>query len=481
MKTLRHTLTTLSLALTTLLTPALTTGCQDDPLFSAPGYDGETTTKAEPITNPGGLQKQGEYWVATRRVPLVGVGRMADDIPGDLVTLFNSGDSNLDEMFDNYLDNYTSLQSSLLGANIGASEGICVKDLYHTYAGGQPVGFVLKFSNTSLLTANVLKTMWIATSLDGDPNAENNEGWEVMGANKSGTNVLDVSLLSPKNSSTQTIQVTPTKPFNKIKLGFGGISAEVLSSLQIYYAFVGENAAKRITTENFQGVQASADGLWSMALVVPITGSMLQNDVDKMINPAYTADTDGPKYAIVAAEPSVTFRMPDSPAIPAGAEIGFKTNAGSVLGLGLFGETTLDFTYSDGTSEENTLDGGVLGLSLLGGGNSLLSTIPKQTDKTVKEFTITFGGLNVDLGGVTVNYAYYRDPVKIDPSTYFAIASRVTSYNSTYQLPVPTNEGTCTYTFEGGPAQAEIGTITVGSKQYPCLKSITIDVCFGKL
>ncbi len=476
MKTLRHTLTTLSLALTTLLTPALTTGCQDDPLFSAPGYDGEGTATRTEVTNPGALRKEGNYWVATERVPLVGVGRMVDDIPGNLVSLFSSKDSNLDELFDDNLDNYTTLQSNVLGADIAASAGICVKDLYHTYAGGQTVGFVVKFGNSSLLELDVLKTLWIATSLDGDPNAENNEGWEVMGATSgSETNVLDLALLSPQGGDgVQTIQVTPTKPFNKIKLGFGGISAEVLSNLQIYYAFVGDNPAIRITTDNFPDVNASADGLWSLAVLVPITGGMLQNDVNKMTDPAYTADTDGPKYAIVAAEPSVTFQMPDNPTIPAGAEIGFKTNSGSVLGLGLFGETTMQFTYTDGNQDEIVLDGGVLGLSLLGGGNSLLSAIPKQ-DKTVKEFTITFGGLTVDVGGITVNYAYYRNPVQIDPSTYFAIAPRVTSYNSTYRLPVPTNDGSYQYTFESGPANAEVSTMEIGGNTYPCLTGMTVD------
>lgn len=445
------------------------TGCQDD--FIEGGYTGEfqSSVSRTEMENPGGLQKVGDYWVATQRVPLVGVGRVADDIPGNLVGLLTGvEDNNLEAMFDTNLENCTKLNSNVAGVELLASEGICVKDLYHTYAGGQPAGFVIKAADASLLTADVLKTMWVATSLDGE--AGTDEDWEVMGDVET-FNAVNLKLLSPQNSSTQVVQVTPKNPFNKIKLGFGGVSADVLSNLQIYYAFVGENPVNRITTDNFPGVSAKAEGLWATALIVPITGSMLQNDVNKMLNPDYSADTDGPKFAFLAGSPSVTVDLGDK-TIPTGAEIGFKTNSGTALNLKLFGENTIEYTFADDAKETATLDGSVLGLSLLGGGNQLLSAIPKA-NKEVKSFKITFGGLQVDLGGTTVNYAYYRDPVKIDPSTYFGIPQEVTiTSGTTYRLPKP-QEGSVLYSVTGGPAMATV--ILSEDENYYVLQGMTVD------
>ena len=116
------------------------TGCQDD--FIEGGYTGEfqSSVSRTEMENPGGLQKVGDYWVATQRVPLVGVGRVADDIPGNLVGLLTGVEgNNLEAMFDTNLENCTKLNSNVAGVDLLANEGICVKDLYHTYAGGQPV------------------------------------------------------------------------------------------------------------------------------------------------------------------------------------------------------------------------------------------------------------------------------------------------------------------------------------------------------
>ena len=134
MKTLRHTLTTLSLALTTLLTPALLmTGCQDDPLFSAPGMDGGGTATRTEVTNPGALRKEGNYWVADQRVPLVGVGRVIDDLNPGLVSA-NGGQGTFSNVTDLNLDNAASIDGITVG-DLLYTPIFSVKDMYRTYAG----------------------------------------------------------------------------------------------------------------------------------------------------------------------------------------------------------------------------------------------------------------------------------------------------------------------------------------------------------
>ena len=157
MKTLRHTLLA-GLALAMLTT--LATGCQDDPLFSAPGYGGGGTMTRGEMENPGPLHKEGDYWVADKQVPLVGPGRVADDLTKGLLSVISYGDNgSLDCMFDDNLDNYAEMKSGAVQVGALVDHAITVKDLYHDYAGGQKVGFVINQSEASLLSLEVLKTI----------------------------------------------------------------------------------------------------------------------------------------------------------------------------------------------------------------------------------------------------------------------------------------------------------------------------------
>lgn len=215
---------------------------------------GNNSTRAE-LTNPGALQQEGDYWVAKGQVPLVGVGRVADDISGSLVSLLDVSSNKLDYMFDTDLTNSAKLKSGIVGAEVAANQVISVRDLYHVYKGGQKVGFVIKAADSGILTADVLGTMWIETSL-------NNKRQETISATDN-SGVLSLNLLSPKNSSMQTVSVKTTLPFDEIKLGIGGVDVSLLSGLEIYYAFVGENEAIPITTSNFPSATVEAGGMWA--------------------------------------------------------------------------------------------------------------------------------------------------------------------------------------------------------------------------
>lgn len=467
-KTIRHTLAPLALA---LLAAAGLASCQDDywDNYPTPGV----TTKADgslTIDNDkaGALQQQSNgYWVATRRVPLTGVGRVADDIGQDLVKLLDfEGTSGLDCLFDENLKNYAQLGGPGIDANLFAGATVSIKDLYHTYAAGQSVGFVVKNGGEGLLSLDVItENFFIKTYL-------NNNEQETLGDDNSGqTNLVDLDLLSPANSSVQTITAKTTMPFDEIRLCFGsGVSASVLGDgLQIYYAFVGESPEVRITTESFPGVTAKASDLGWLTV-----DKWLQENVDEMLDPTKTDDTDGPAYGVITSGPYLTFTMPEDQPLPAGAEIGFRTHSFSILGVDAFSETTLE--YSDGSkTKEVTLDGTVLGIKLLGGGVSKLSYVTDIDD--IKTFKITFG-TTVDLGGVTVNYAYYREPVLIDPSHDFGVGDdRIIAGNS-YILPQPKagidgKKGTVSYVCLSGPALATVSTDKITGEA--ALTGMTVD------
>lgn len=405
------------------------TGCQDD--FIEGGYTGEfqSSVSRTEMENPGGLQKVGDYWVATQRVPLVGVGRVADDIGNSLLGLidFNT-DHGLECMFDDNLGNYAELKTEGVGADLLASAAISVSDIYHTYAGGQTVGFVIKASKASLLSVEVLQTFFIETYLNGVRQ-------ESIGEDQTQLDVLKLNLLSPANSNQQTITATTTKPFDEIRLCLGGVQATVLSGMQIFYAFVGDNEQIVITKDNFENASFDMGGLWGLAF-----GS----GKDHFLNP----DDEGPTYAVGYAAPSIDLDL-GGKSIPAGSEIGFKLTTGGVLDLGLFAQTILDYTYNDNTTEQTKIQEGI-GLGLLSGGDQLVCAIP-QKNKPITRMKLTIGDAGL-LDGGTISYAYYREPIEIDPSYYFGIGNDTITTNS-YRLP-KVEVGSVDYAFVSGPAMA---------------------------
>ena len=478
MKTLRHTLTTLSLGLGLLLTGAASLtlgGCQDDLFPGGPGGENAETGTRGDLTSPGNLHKEGNYWVADKQVPLVGPGRVADDLTKGLLSVIAYGDNaSLDCMFDDNLDNYAEMKSGAVGVGAIIQQAVTVKDLYRDYAGGQKVGFVINQSNAALLTLDVLKTIYIQTYLNGNPQ----EALKADGNDEEG--VLNLQLFATKNEGKQTISCMANEPFDEIQLCFGGVSADVLENLQIYYAFVGENEEKRILSSTFPGVKVNApyeipNGVWANpALITPITGPAINAKVQEMLNDDLT---DGPAFSIGALNPILDVTMPSEQNIPAGSEIGFKTNTFNLLDLEIGSSTELTFTDVNDRTSTTTVDGSGIGASLLNGGDVLYSAIPDKQLGNIKAVRIIFKGFTL-LSGTTVNYAYYREPVSIDPSTYFVVTNDTINSGSTYRLPNPTIGQTSDVLYipqAGNPAVTNIKTITVNGISYQQVSGMTED------
>ena len=479
MKTLRHTLTTLSLGLGLLLTGAASLtlgGCQDELFPGGAGIEGTTGTETKAdLTSPGNLHKEGNYWVADKQVPLVGPGRVADDLTKGLLSVIAYGDNaSLDCMFDDNLDNYAEMKSGAVGVGAIIQQAVTVKDLYRDYAGGQKVGFVINQSNAALLTLDVLKTIYIQTYLNGNPQ----EALKADGNDEEG--VLNLQLFATKNEGKQTISCMANEPFDEIQLCFGGVSADVLENLQIYYAFVGENEEKRILSSTFPGVKVNApyeipNGVWANpALITPITGPAINAKVQEMLNDDLT---DGPAFSIGALNPILDVTMPSEQNIPAGSEIGFKTNTFNLLDLEIGSSTELTFTDVNDRTSTTTVDGSGIGASLLNGGDVLYSAIPDKQLGNIKAVRIIFKGFTL-LSGTTVNYAYYREPVSIDPSTYFVVTNDTINSGSTYRLPNPTIGQTSDVLYipqAGNPAVTNIKTIMVNGISYQQVSGMTED------
>ena len=450
MKTLRHTLTTLSLALTTLLTPALMMmGCQDDPLFSAPGMDGGGTATRAEVTNPGALQQVGSYWVASKRVPLVGVGRIVNNISQGLVSI--SDNANFGNVVDTNLDNYTDISG--VTADVLGNQILSVKDLYHTYQGNQTVGFVIGNDETgSLLDLSVLKFLVISIYRNGNPVGSYNVS--------ENSNLLSLGVLSSSNQALQTISVTAKEPFDEIMLATTGVSADVKwAGMKIYYAFVGETPINYV----YKQEDSFPDAYFSDTQLM---GSKLFTNDDTEAGYILDPDhEDGILFSSILLELGIAHKttLNYGTTVEAGTEVGFTYNTATIADLSL--GTTVKLTPYDTTGDpiENDIyeKKGLIGLDVAGGGNGTYSLIPS---KDISSLQISFSAVGLNLGGTRIMRAFTRDATTVDPPCYFVTPNEVKTTASSYYFMKPQEKATITdYRLVSNPGgKAELTAATNG-------------------
>lgn len=426
--------------------------CQDDELISVSEVPQTITRNTTDAAS--GLTKNAEgYWVASRRVPLVGEGRMVNDYSNALITALGTTNG-FDNMLDTDLDNATyfgGVRADLLGNQIAS-----VVDLNRVYAGGQTAGFVYKAANDKLLSATVLKGFWLKTFLNGVEQ-------EVKGGNTEGE-LLGLNLLgAANNDGKQSLSISTSfdKPFDEIKIGITGVDAEVLSGLSLYYAFVGDNEVKPCTEGSayFPDSKIHYNGLtdwgWTDAILTPQAGQLVDSD----LNNGVTFET----LAGLLADPYITVDLGKE--IPAGSEIGFYTTDIDVLSIDLGGGVQLTtYDKNDKEVEEVTINS-LLGISAVGGGKSMISMV---ITKPCSQIRIKYNGVNISLSATTVNYAFVKDPIVVDPSSYFSLANDKITGNS-YQFLVP-ESGKVTWNLKSAPEGAK-ASITSNGK----LIGMTVD------
>ena len=415
MKTLRHTLTTLSLGLGLLLTGAASLtlgGCQDDLFPGGPGgmEEDAASTKAEQAITSSLIQNNDGTWKPNHcRIPLVGKGRILDDInPGLVTVLATSGN---EEKLTN-LDLTDAMSFAGVASVTTGEPFLSVRDLNRVYYDqeGMKVGFTYRERDgVNVLNVDVLKTFWIKTYLNGEPQESN------ISTSTESTNLLELQLLNTSGGLREA-SIVAKKPFDEVQIGSTGISVEALRGMEVCYAFVGDNPEK-IAAEGHEYPEATDDRLPHTLTnsnigdgpVIELLGSLLGLIIDYSVT--FNAETD----------------------IEVGSEIGFKASAGGLASLSL-GGIKLTLYDKDGTQlEEATLTNGI-GVSALGGGENYFSMI--CTKSGCQKIKITYPrGLQI-LSAIQTHYAYTRDPVKVDASSYFT-AGDVTITGNSYTLPTP--------------------------------------------
>lgn len=350
-----------------------------------------------------------ENYFNNRRA-LVGPGCTINSI-GDGVKVV-SGTANLQNLCNDDLDDYATIPA-LVGATVVASPIISVKDNQHYYAGGTEAGFVIcATSKASILTLDLAQFYKIQFLKDG----EKVDKPQLISTGKSVTG-LGLSLLTIPGSDQVNKLYTATAPgnFDEIKLVQCGVDADVLSAINIKYAFVGKAREYTITNNTKNGISKYAEEQGRKTFTLDAQGQkpthtfgeVSRGDViDANLNNGYAAVT---AVLVPVSTPVTVVAKPsdDKEAFPKGTEVGFKINGLDVakLSIGDGAELTL---FNKDNQEIGTykLSSTVLGIGVLKANKD--GEIVMKAPAAFSAVKIYFTGVGIKIGGTTVNYAFVR-------------------------------------------------------------------------
>lgn len=340
-----------------------------------------------------------ENYFNNRRA-LVGPGCMINSLFDGVEVA--SGTAKLQNICNDDMDDYATIPA-LVGATVVASPIISVKDNQHYYAGGTEAGFVIcAKSDASILTLDLAQYYKIQFLKDGETVGD----LQSISTGESVTG-LGLSLLTIPGSDQVNKLYMATAPgnFDEIKLVQCGVDAKVLSAINIKYAFVGKAREYTITNNKENGIKNYEKDFNRKAITLSGDQKLYDEDLtNSVLNNIGSVE--------VGATPT-----DDQEVFPAGTEIGFKYKVkdGLSLGLGAFTKITLyskdyktDFlgVKHDIETENHTVDVGVLNLGVIKGKEDAEVVI--KSTKPFSKAKLTFGGVKLELGATTVNYAFVR-------------------------------------------------------------------------
>lgn len=350
-----------------------------------------------------------ENYFNNRRA-LVGPGCTINSI-GDGVQVV-SGTANLQNLCNENMDDYATIPA-LVGATVVASPIISVKDNQHYYAGGTEAGFVIcAKSEASILTLDLAQFYKIQFLKDG----EKVDVPQSISTGKSVTG-LGLSLLTFPGSDQVNKLYMATAPgnFDEIKLVQCGVDANVLSAINIKYAFVGKAREYTITNNKENGISKYAEEQGRKTFTLDAQGKkpthtlgeVSRGDViDEKLDNGYAAVVG----AVVPVSTPVTVVAKPSDgkeAFPKGTEVGFKFNGFNLanLSVGSGVELTL-FNKENKEIGKYDISNKLLGLGLIE--DTKDGEVVMRAPAAFSAAKIFFKGIGIEVGGTSVNYAFVR-------------------------------------------------------------------------
>lgn len=351
-----------------------------------------------------------ENYFNNRRA-LVGPGCTINSI-GDGVEVV-SGTVKLQNLCNDDLDDYATIPA-LANVTVVGNPIISVKDNQHYYAGGTEAGFVIcAKSDASILALDLAKFYKIQFLKDGETVGDLQEistGNSVTG--------LGLSLLTIPGSDQVNKLYTATAPgnFDEIKLVQCGVDADVLSAINIKYAFVGKAREYTITKNTENGISKYAKDYGRGTFELEAHGDNPKGTWGELSR-ADLIDADLKNSFTVSAVLKVGSSLPvtvvaksedGKEAFPAGTEVGFKYNSTTVLDLAVGnGATLVLFDKDNNKIGSYPIAGTVLGLNVIKASKD--GEVVLKAPKDFSSVKLVFPGvLDLKLGSDKVNYAFVR-------------------------------------------------------------------------
>lgn len=300
-----------------------------------------------------------------------------------------SSENKLENLVDEDLTNTVSFKGV---ANVNLAEPLLsVRDVNRVYydVNGIKVGFIYK-NEGSLLELGVLSGFWVKTYLNG-VEQESSKVEKDGGSFK----LLDLNLLNVAGGLSE-ISFTTEKPFDEVRIGHASIDVTALGGLKFYYAFVGENP-KKIAAEGQFYNNADQEK--------PDASNLL---VDKNLE-------NGPVCGLVGGLLGLTCKVDFKENIPVGSEVGYYASGGGVASIGIGATELKAYSSSNSQLQSISTEKGI-GVGVATGGKREFSMILTAENARKLELDLPTS-INI-LSAVRVHYAYSRDPVKVDISSY---------------------------------------------------------------
>ena len=350
-----------------------------------------------------------ENYFKNRRA-LVGPGCMINSLFDGVEVV--SGTKDLQNICNDNLDDYATIPA-LVDATLVGSPILSVKDNQHYYAGDTEAGFVIcAKSDASILTLDLAKFYKIQFLKDGKTVGD----LQTISTGNSVTG-LGLSLLTFPGSDQVNKLYMATAPgnFDEIKLVQCGVDANVLSAINIKYAFVGKAREYTFTNNKENGISKYAQEQGREAFTLEAHGDKptktwaeaSRGDViDENLTNGYAAVVT--VVATVSTPVTVVAKPSDGKeAFPKGTEVGFKFNGlklanlsvGSGIELTLFNKENNQIGKYDITNK-------LLGLGLIE--DTKDGEVVMRAPAAFSAAKIYFKGIGVGVGGTKVNYAFVR-------------------------------------------------------------------------
>ena len=349
-----------------------------------------------------------ENYFNNRRA-LVGPGCTINSI-GDGVQVV-SGTANLQNLCNDDLDDYATIPA-LANVTVVGNPIISVKDNQHCYAGGTEAGFVICATEASILTLDLAKFYKIQFLNDGKAVGE----LQKISTGNSVTG-LGLSLLTIPGSDQVNKLYTATAPgnFDEIKLVQCGVDADVLSAINIKYAFVGKAREYTITNNKENGIAKYAQEQGRKNITLDCDGvshlvSKKENVIDEDLTNSFDINALNLVLVQLGSRPIKVIAKPsdNQEAFPANTEVGFKYASSALLNLKLGDGIRLTFFNKEGTEIGHK----VISTTVLGLGLIKKSTEAELVMKAPWDFSavkLSVEGLNAGLTGTNkVYYAFVR-------------------------------------------------------------------------